>query len=248
MLVVWTIEYPANPVGQLIRSEKPVSLDHLALGVNPFRLYSIQPRTSLRKQAAHDPHATAVLFDPAVVRTEPPSDLFGYMPARVVPDEQKGFLAKGFEPLKAPLKESRRYGRNRPPVHEPDPRFIDPWQIESVAAYGLRLGVVLGDRLLDEARGFALLAPGVLKVGRASRLHQHSSSKPTAHSGSEAEISISRSLAKLAFFSFVQGVGGGDPPLGPHPANPEYSRKRGSDGLPAHVLLGQPLLEGDIGG
>src|SRR5918992_5963662 len=86
------------------------------------------------------------------------------------------------------------------------------------------------------------------KVGRASRLHQHSSSKPTVHSGSEAEISISRSLAKLAFFSFVEGVGGGDPPLGPHPANPEYSRKRGSDGLPAHVLLGQPLLEGDIGG
>src|SRR5918995_1766991 len=154
MLVVRTIEYPANPVGQLIRSEKPVSLDHLALGVNPFRLYSIQPRTFLRKQAAHDPHATAVLFDPAVVTTEPPSDLFGYMPARVVPDEQKGFLAKGFEPLKAPLKESRRYGRNRPPVHEPQPRrLVEFWQIDTIAAYGLRLGVVFCDRPLDEARG-----------------------------------------------------------------------------------------------
>src|SRR3954470_1923889 len=161
MLVVRTSEYPANPVGKLIRSEKPLGLDHLSLPVNPFRLYGVKPRAFLRQQATHDPHATAAPFDPAVVPTEPPSDLFGYMPAGVVPDEQEGFLAEGFEPFQAPRKEPRRYGRNRPPVHEPDPRFIDPWQIESVAAYGLRLGVVLGDRPLDEARGLALLAPGV---------------------------------------------------------------------------------------
>src|SRR3954470_3520128 len=82
------------------------------------------------------------------------------------------------------------------------------------------------------------------KVGRATQLHQHSSSKPTAHSGSVRASSISRSRR---LFSFVEGVGGGDPPLGPHPSHPEYSRKRRPDRLPAHALLGEPLLEGDIG-
>src|SRR5829696_6890585 len=82
------------------------------------------------------------------------------MPAHVVPDEDEDLLAKSFELLEAPRKEPRRYRRNRPSVHEPDPCFIDPWQIESVAGYGLRLGVVLGDRPLNEARGLALLGPG----------------------------------------------------------------------------------------
>src|SRR5215216_8188843 len=44
-------------------------------------------------------------------------------------------------------------------------------------------------------------------VGRATWLHQHSSKKPTAHSGSAPATSISRALASLAFFSFVQGIG-----------------------------------------
>src|SRR5215203_2309823 len=43
-----------------------------------------------------------------------------------------------------------------------------------------------------------------LSVGRATWLHQHSSKKPTAHSGSAPATSISRSRR---FFSFVQGVG-----------------------------------------
>jgi hypothetical protein len=42
----------------------------------------------------------------------------------------------------------------------------------------------------------------LLKVGKDTLLHQHSSSKPTAQvSESAAATSISRSLAKLALFS-----------------------------------------------
>src|SRR5215204_3174818 len=47
----------------------------------------------------------------------------------------------------------------------------------------------------------------LLRVGSASRLHQHSSSKPTAHSGSASAIALSRSLAKLAFFLSYSGSG-----------------------------------------
>ena len=47
----------------------------------------------------------------------------------------------------------------------------------------------------------------LLKVGKASRLYQHSSWKPTAHSGLVLATSISRSLAKLAFFLSYRGSG-----------------------------------------
>src|SRR5215203_7523460 len=87
-----------------------------------------------------------------------------------------------------------------------------------------------------------------LSVGRATRLHQHSSKKPTAQvSGLLAlATSISRSLAKLAFFSFIQGVGGGYPPLRPHPANPQQARKRRPHPLPRDALFGESLLEGRL--
>src|SRR5215212_7553210 len=163
MLVMRTTEYPAHPSGKLVCSEQPLRLYDLALGVYPLGLDGVQPRTLLRKQATDDPHALAALLDAAVVFSKPPSHLFGEMPARVVPDEDEDLLAKSFELLQAPRKEPRRYRRNRPSVHEPDPRFIDPWHIESVAGDGLRsfAGIVLGDRPLDEARGLALLGPGV---------------------------------------------------------------------------------------
>src|SRR5215212_7079168 len=83
-------------------------------------------------------------------------------------------------------------------------------------------------------------------VGSAKRLHQHSSQKPTAHSGSAPATSISRSLAKLAFFSFVQGVGGGYPPLRPHPANPDQARKRRPHRRPRDALFGEFLFEGRL--
>src|ERR687897_1167819 len=87
----------------------------------------------------------------------------------------------------------------------------------------------------------------LLRVGSASRLHQHSSRKPTAQvSGSAWATSISRSLAKLAFFSFVEGVGRCDPAFGPHPPDSEKARERSPDGLPRDRPLCEPLLEGDL--
>src|SRR5215208_4179642 len=86
----------------------------------------------------------------------------------------------------------------------------------------------------------------LLKVGRATRLHQHSSRKPTAQvSGLAAATSISRSRR---LFSFVEGVGGGDPPLGPLPSDSEKARQGGPDGLPRDPPLCEPLLESDLRG
>src|SRR3712207_5567766 len=161
MLVMRTTEHPAYPLGKLVGSKQPVGFYDLALAVYPLWFYGVEPRTLLRKQAAHDPHSLAALFDAAVVRTEPAPDLPGDVPASVIPDEQQPLLSSGFEILATPLKESDGYGTHRPPIHEPQPRLIKFGQIESVAGDGLGLGVVLGDRPLDEAKGLSLLAPSV---------------------------------------------------------------------------------------
>src|SRR5215211_5207231 len=84
----------------------------------------------------------------------------------------------------------------------------------------------------------------LFKVGNASRLHQHSSKKPTAQlSGLASATSISRSRR---LFSFIQGVGRGDPALGPHPPDSQQARERSPDGLPRDRSLDKSLLEGNL--
>src|SRR5215213_11813668 len=156
MLVMRRTENPAYPIRKLVGSKQPVWLNHFALAVYPLRLYGVQPRTPLRKKATHDPHSASALLDSAVVSSEPAPDLPGDMPARVVPDEEQNLLADLFELLQAPLKELGRYGTDGPSVNEAQPRIADLWQVESVAGDGFRLGIVLGNRLLDEAQRLSL--------------------------------------------------------------------------------------------
>src|SRR5215210_440047 len=85
----------------------------------------------------------------------------------------------------------------------------------------------------------------LLKVGEATLLHQHSSSKPTAHSGSVAATSISRSRR---LFSLVQGIGGGDPALGSLPPHFKKACQGGPDGLARDPPLGESLLKSGLRG
>jgi hypothetical protein len=83
---------------------------------------------------------------------------------------------------------------------------------------------------LNEAKGLALLREATQGGQGAALLLQHSSRKPTAQSsGSPAAALISRSRL---LFSFVQGIGGGDPAFGPLPAHSEEARQGGPDSLP----------------
>src|SRR5215208_2071632 len=121
------------------------------------------------------------------------------MPTRVVPDQKQDLLADPFELLGTPSEKLRRYRAYGPTIHESQPRLIELWQVEPVTRDGFRIGVVLGDRLLDEAHRLALSSQKLLKVGKASRLHQHSSQKLTAQvSGLSWATSINRS--RLLFF------------------------------------------------
>src|SRR5215204_2712409 len=159
MLVVRTIENPAYSIGKLVGSEQPFWLNYLALGVYPLGLYGVQPRTLLRKKATHNPHSRTAFLDFPIVSSKPAPELPGDVPACVVPDEKQNLLSSRFELFAAPLKKLGRYRTHGPAVDEPDPRLVDLGQVESVAGDGLRLGIVFGDRLLDEAKGLSLLAP-----------------------------------------------------------------------------------------
>src|ERR671910_3361701 len=100
MPVMRTTKSPAYPLGELIRTEQPIELHDPPFAVNPLGLYSVQPRTLFREQATDDPHPTAAVLDSSIVFAEPPANLLGDVPARVVPDEEKNFLlAELFEPL-----------------------------------------------------------------------------------------------------------------------------------------------------
>ena len=79
-----TIEEPTYSVSEFVGSEQTVGFDDLALAVYPLGFYGVQPRTLLGQQAADDPHSLVALFDFSVVFSEPPADLFGDVPARVV--------------------------------------------------------------------------------------------------------------------------------------------------------------------
>src|SRR5829696_3851906 len=135
MLVMRTTEDPTDPIRKLVGSKQPVWLEDLALAVYPLRLDGVEPRTLLRKKAAHDPHSSfaAALLDFSVVSSQPAPDLPGDMPARVVPDEEQNLLADLFELLQAPLKELGRYGTDGPSVNEAQPRIADLRKVESVA-------------------------------------------------------------------------------------------------------------------
>src|SRR5215216_4781798 len=163
MIVVRTTKHPAHPLGKLVRPQQTVRLDDLALCVDPLGLYGVKPRTLLRKKTTHDPHALPALLDATIVLSEPSPYLFGDVPRSVVPDEQQNLLADLlFELFQAPSEKLSGYGTDGPAVDETQPRLpVDPGQIEPVAGDGLRLGIILGDRLLKEAQRLALLAPTV---------------------------------------------------------------------------------------
>src|SRR5215211_848537 len=56
------------------------------------------------------------------------------------------------------------------------------------------------------------------------------------------------SAGRACFFSFVQGIWGGDPPLSSHPSHSQKARKRRPDGFSRDAPLGKSLLEGGLGG
>src|SRR5215210_851247 len=161
MLVVRTVEDRADPMCQLVSRQQPVGLYDLALAMDPLGLHRVEPRALLGQKAAYDPHSLAAVFDLTVVRGNPPSDLFGDVPGSVVPDQHPNLLACHLKLLAAPRKEAGGYGAHGAAIHEAYPHLLELRHIEPVAGDGLRIGIILGDRLFDEAQRLARFAPAI---------------------------------------------------------------------------------------
>src|SRR5215211_193561 len=165
MLIVRTSEGRADPICQLVVAQQTVRFDHPTLAVNPLGLYGVEPWALFGQQAADDPHPScSAVFDLPVIRGDPLSNLFGDVPGDVVPDQHPYLLARRLELLAAPRKEASGYRAHGTTVHETHPHLLELGHIKPVAGDGLRsfAGVVLGDRLFDEAhRRSARIAPAV---------------------------------------------------------------------------------------
>src|SRR5215211_179417 len=159
MLVVRTLESGANALGELVGAKQALGFHHPTLAVNPFGLYGVEPRALYGQQTTYDPHSTPTPFDLAVVRCDPLSELSAYVPACVVPHQHPHFLANRFEFPRAPTKKPSGYRAHRPTIHKTQPRPFKLGHIQPVAGDGLRIRIILGDRLLMKAQDLALLAP-----------------------------------------------------------------------------------------
>jgi hypothetical protein len=156
-----TVKDPTDPICQLLSRQQPIGLHNLALAMNPLGLHRVEPGALLGQKAAYDPHSFATVFDSSVMRGDPPSDLFGDVPGSVVPDQYPNLLARRLKLLAASRKKADSYPAHGAAIHEPQPHLLQSWHIEPVAGDGLRIGIILGDRLFDEAQGLARFAPAV---------------------------------------------------------------------------------------
>src|SRR5215207_4726593 len=161
VLVMRTVEDPADPLGQLVSCEQSVGLYNLALAVNPSGLYGVQPRALLGQKAADDPNPKPAPFDLSVMFSEPAPDLLALVPASVVPDKKQNLLAKRLEPFAAPPKKPSRYAAHGPTIHKAQPHLFRLRQKKPVARDGLRIGIVFGDQLFYQSQGLSGFRPAV---------------------------------------------------------------------------------------
>src|SRR5215208_1657026 len=207
-----TVEDSADPIRQLVSPQQPVRLDNLALAMNPLGLPRVEPRALLGQKAAYDPHSLAAVFDCSVVRGDPPSDLFGDVPGSVVPDQHPNLLARRLKFLAAPRKKAGGYGAHGALIHQAQPYLLELRHIESVAGDGLRVGIVLGERLFDEAQGLSCIAPTAKSRSRqaAEPTLLQETRDPLGKTFGQADQSVA---SEASFFSCILRIWVGYPAL-----------------------------------
>src|SRR5919199_4873893 len=162
MLVMRATKDPTHPIGELVSTQQLIGLDHLALAVDPHRLYRVQPRALLGKEADDDAHPQAGLSDLAIVGCcYPVFNELTLVPASIVPDQEKRLFAFCCEFVAAPPKKVRGDSAYGPPLYESQPHSLLPSSScvgglrahqHPISSQSLRIGVVFDGRLLDEAQ------------------------------------------------------------------------------------------------
>src|ERR687898_776469 len=121
MLVMRKIEDPANPLGELVSSQRiALRLHYFALGVYPLGFYGVKPRALLGQKATYDPHSFSTLLDFSIVRSQPaPVPLHQGRRPRHRPPAVRG---RARVPLDDPSALHAEAGQPQPGHHQPDLR------------------------------------------------------------------------------------------------------------------------------
>src|SRR5215208_3793104 len=225
MLVVRTIEDPADSVSELISAKQSLGLCNLAFGVDPLGLYSIEPRALGGQQARYYPYPMAAGFDFSVVRCDPLSQLSAFVPACVVPDKQQGLLASRLESVATPPEKLRAYGAQWAAVHEPQPALFEFRHIQPVAGESLQERAFVASLGSSFLGAFWRRRTGSPTSAQECRDGLSKSEKTKSHPGSPKPTedrsgqAVSADLQPL--FSGIFGIGALDPSLRPLPAHPK---------------------------
>ena len=217
-----TTEDPENSVGELVSSQQSVGF--------------------------YNPHCAPALVDFSVVRSEPAPELFGDVPARVLPvQKQHSLLACRLELLATPRKEPRAYRTQRPPIYEPQPRL--PVELGQIEAPQQDMAFASGSSLWEWSAGgdarASLPRSSYSESARppcSTRALLQETHRPLRTGLGEANQSVAAS------FSLLQRVGGADRALRPLPLHSEKAPERRPDPLAADPPLPYSFLEGNLGG
>ena len=157
------------------------------LPMDPFRFNRVEPRTFAGQRADDEAHAHCAPLDLLIVLADPVPHGMAAVPRGVVPDQQQGGEALGRELGRAPRQKIDGDRTHGAPRDKPEPHLVRllwprPHQ-QAITGQRLGIGIVRGRGQLLQLILWPLRSVQPCWLGWASRLHQTSSPKPSAHVG-----------------------------------------------------------------
>ena len=165
-----------DAVRHLLSAEQTRRLDNRTLGMHPFGLNRVEPRTLDGQRARQDTHAVAAALDLLVVGANPSADGFAHVPGGVIPDQDPHGHLQRRQFAAAPVQKLGRDGTDWAPLDKAQPdRFVlaDTAHEQTVTGQGLGVGIGFGDRLFHQTQRAVQRCPGVqVRLGQPTPPHR----------------------------------------------------------------------------
>src|SRR5579875_402135 len=178
MSFIRTVIVGTNALGQLLGGEQAVGFDDGTFAMHPFGFDGIEPGTLLRQKQGQNTHPFARGFHLLVVFTNPRAHDLTVMPGGVVPDQQPGSFALGFQFGAAPGQKLGRDVAHWSTVDKAQRHLVPHGSIsrsslpqDPITGQGFDVGIGLLPLLLDKAKRLLLILP-------AMRLRQRETTPP----------------------------------------------------------------------
>src|SRR5947209_16998312 len=124
MRFIRTAKVSTDPFSQLVSRKQAISLDHVALSVDPFGLNRVKPGALCRQEEGQDPHAFARLLDLLVMLANPGANSLTLVPGGIIPDQKPIVLALGSQALTTPVQKLGGDGAHRSARDKAQPHLI----------------------------------------------------------------------------------------------------------------------------